>query len=51
MTMHFFHIIPDFDIVVANGLYIHQVHYKGSSSDTFVTNTSGRAVGIDFHYE
>lgn len=51
--LHFtsYHIIIDFDILVANGFYIHQVHFEGNSSDIILTNTSGNAVGIDFNYE
>ena len=41
----------EFNILVANGFYVHQIHFDGESSDTILTNTSGAAVGIDFHYE
>ena len=41
----------EFNILVANGFYIHQIHFEGNSSDIILTNTSGTAVGIDFNYE
>lgn len=47
----FMYMASDFDILVANGIYIHQVHFEGNSSDTILTNQSGNAVGIDFHFE
>ena len=43
--------ISEYDILVANGFYIHQLHFEGNNSDTIYTNTSGRVVGIDFHFQ
>ena len=41
----------EFNILVANGLYIHQIHFEGNSSDLILANISGTAVGIDYSYE
>ena len=44
-------LLLEFDILVANGFYIHHIHFEGNSSDIILTNTSETAVGIDFNYE
>ena len=43
--------VKEYDLLVANGLYIHQVHYEGSDATTMTSDLFETVSGIDFHYE
>ena len=43
--------VEEYDIIVANGQHIHQIHFEGNDITTFTSNLFETVSGIDFLYK
>ena len=44
-------LVEEYNIIVANGQQIHQIHFEGSDATTFTSNLLETVSGVDFLYK